>query len=131
MKPPKKFHVDVDGVGRFVFKWRDMAAQIDIENVISRYTGGQVKPSPNLYWLASTAALFEVLMIEGPDGWSFNALNPKNPAVYAQLQAITGAHSTTEDTFLGAVPTVAAAAGEGGSAGDAVRIPSPLQPGTD
>ena len=103
MKPPKTFTVDTAD-GQFTFRWRDMATQVAVERLISELTGGQSKPAPALYWLASTTALFRTLVAEVPEGFVFDDLDPVDPDTYNRLQAIVEAHSKAEKTFRQRVP---------------------------
>ncbi len=108
-----------------------MATQVDVERIISELTGGQLKPSSSLYWLASTTALFRVLLASAPEGWSFDDLDPTDEETYKKLQAIVEAHSKAERTFRASLQ--ARPLGDGKTGGDkpAVPVPASLQPGAD
>lgn len=95
----KDFTVQVKGVGNFVFARRSLADEISIQVEYSRITQGVPSPTLALFTLALAMATIRVLMVECPDGWDMDALDPLDDDEFEQIERVFTALRAKEDTF--------------------------------
>jgi hypothetical protein len=90
--------VEVEGVGRFVFRKRRYPDQIRIEARADRFTDG---PTDNrrLEDVALAYATLEVLLAEGPEGFDLAALDPLDLEDSGVMWKVWGALRDAEATF--------------------------------
>lgn len=134
--PPLKFAVDVEGVGKFVFRRRDLNAEFAIARFIRDLTGGHPLGGPMDLYAEAVSDLF-VLTAEAPEGWAPDVLlsmDPLEPEAYEKLLRTWSALRDKEESFR---PKRKAPVedGEGPRAGDVgddrVLVPAGLQPAAD
>lgn len=88
------FHVDVEGVGHFIFARRVMRDELRIASEYSRLTEGVETPTPFLASVATWLSALKVLTVQAPHGWDLETLDPfddesldKVVLVFAALRA--------------------------------------------
>lgn len=128
---PDKFPVDVDGIGRFMFAKRTIRREFVILSIHSDLTGGTSNPSPLLDDFATAFATIKGLLVQGPDGWDIEDLDPLGDDTWAHISRIHGALRAREDAFRqGPNPAVQADSTQA-IADDRVLVPSEVQPAAD
>lgn len=121
------FHVDVDGVGHFVFARRTMRDELRIQAEYSRLTEGVDNPSVYLDRLASWIAVVKVLKVDAPHGWDPETLDPYDEGTLDKIRNVFNALRIKEDSFR---PKPAGSeAGGAGAIGEAeLLVPAQVQP---
>jgi hypothetical protein len=71
------FHVDVEGIGRFLFARRTMQDQFMIRGEYARLTGGHYDAEGNMADLSALGyATLTVLLVDGPKSFNVSTLDP-------------------------------------------------------
>lgn len=71
------FHVDVEGIGQFLFARRTMKDQYMIRGEYARLTGGHYDANGNMADLSALGyAILTVLLVEGPRSFDLATLDP-------------------------------------------------------
>lgn len=74
---PGDFTVEVDGIGTFIFARRQMRDTYRIRGEYNKLTGGNYDDDGNFNDLPALAhATLAVLMVQAPDGFDLDALDP-------------------------------------------------------
>jgi hypothetical protein len=95
---PTDFFVDVDQLGTFRFAKRKMSDEIAIQRLYSEYTGG-VTPTVWLLTLGEYLSTIRALLVESPDGWDIDNLDPLEDETYEQIGRVFVALREREETF--------------------------------
>lgn len=96
--PATDFTVPVEGVGTFVFGYRDMKDQLRINVEYSRIVE-DVTPTQWLDSLATALATLKVLTVRAPEDWSIDTMDPLDDEVYAKIFKVWGALRDQERSF--------------------------------
>lgn len=94
------FFEDVEGVGRFRFRQRKMADEMEIQRLYADYIGGVI-PTQWLALLAEYQSALRVLTVAGPDDWDLDTLDPLEPETYNKLRRVFIALRECEERFRG------------------------------
>jgi hypothetical protein len=70
------FHVDVPGVGHFIFAKRTMRDEMRVAAEYSRLTEGVETPTEFLASMAGWISTLKVMTVEAPDGWDLDMMDP-------------------------------------------------------
>lgn len=124
---PEKFAVDVDGIGRFIFARRNMRREFAILSIHSDLTGATGNPSPLLDDFATAFATIKGLLVQGPDGWDIEALDPLGDDTWTHISRIHGALRAREVEFRQGPNPAVQAGGAQAVADDRVLVPEPVQ----
>jgi hypothetical protein len=107
------FAVNVDGVGTFTFRRRNLRDQFRIGAEKARLTEG-VKPIPEDLEISATAvSTLNVLTVEAPEGWNVEEMDPLDEQTYDKILKVFGALRAREDSFRGRSAPKGEEAGEG------------------
>jgi hypothetical protein len=98
--PAETFPVEVQDLGTFLFRRRTMRDNFAIEGEASRLVGGPVD-DPILGAGAMAYATIQRLMVQPPDGWTLDGLNPYEAKAVEQIYRIAGALGEAEARFRG------------------------------
>lgn len=79
------FHIDIEGIGNFVFARRTMRDELRIATEYSRLTEGVLTPTPWLSSVAGWIATLKVMTVSAPDGWDLEGMDPLDEAVYGRI----------------------------------------------
>lgn len=94
----KTYPVSVPGVGEFVFKQRDLAAQVRIQAEASRMTGGPVD-DPDIRRFANVVQTLVALAVQAPPDWKPLAADPLEPEQTERLWLVHDAMRDAEERF--------------------------------
>lgn len=94
------FFEDVEGVGRFRFRQRTMADEMNIQRLYADYIGGVI-PTNWLAMLAEYQSALRVLTVAGPDDWDMDKLDPLQTETYDKLRRVFIALRESEERFRG------------------------------
>lgn len=121
------FHLEVEGVGHFVFAHRTMRDEMRIASEFSRLTEGVETPTPFLATVAGWISTLKVLTVSAPDGWDLDEMDPLDDAVFARIGSVNKALRKKEGQFR--TPKGAAGQGSGkGPGGNDQLLVSPQVP---
>ncbi|ECN9265218.1 hypothetical protein ACLMYS_003875 [Salmonella enterica] len=100
MRHPQKtdFYETVEGVGRFRFARRKLADELLIQRYYAEYAGG-VEPTAWLATIAEYLSTLRVLIVEAPDDWDMDNMDPLDSDTYETLAAVFVALRRKEDSF--------------------------------
>lgn len=93
------FHIDVEGVGNFMFARRTMRDEMRIASEYSRLTEGVMTPTPFLAAVAGWIATLKVLMVTGPKDWDLDEMDPLDEDVYKRISKVNKALRNKEGQF--------------------------------
>lgn len=79
------FHVDVEGVGHFVFARRNMRSEMAIAAEYSRLTEGVDTPTSYLQTVAGWMAVLKVLTVDAPHGWDLDEMDPLDDDTHEKI----------------------------------------------
>lgn len=96
--PTETFAVEVPELGTFLFRRRNMRDNFAIEGEASRLVGGPVD-DPILGAGAMAYATIQRLLVQPPDGWTLDGLNPYETRAVEQIYRIAGALGEAEGRF--------------------------------
>ena len=96
---PDTFEVDVEDIGKFVFRKRNMRAQIEIEAEYSRLTEGVQVITAFLGDISSKTADLKVLTLKAPDGWDVDELDAWDDDSFEKLAKVWSALRDKEASF--------------------------------
>ncbi|EDY2030040.1 hypothetical protein GTB64_004482 [Salmonella enterica] len=108
------FIENIEGIGRFRFARRTMADEMKIQRLFSEYTGG-VDATVWLLTVGEYLSTLRVLIVEAPEGWDIENLDPLEDETYEQMGRVFVTLREREETFR----RKPAGAGEGAGAKDA------------
>ena len=95
----KPYQLEVDGIGEFTFRRRNMRDQIRIEAEAERITGGPVENKSPLQRAAIAIATLSVLTVKAPDGWDVDAMDPLEQADVETVLKVAGEVYEAEARF--------------------------------
>lgn len=121
------FIFDVDGVGRFRFGRRTMADEMNIRCEYSRIVQGMSEPAPALEILATCVATERTMLVEAPDGWDIEAMDPSDPETERRIIAVIGAYRAKERQFREGKRGAGEKTGPGTGSVDGVLVPAQVQ----
>ncbi|MDR3515189.1 MAG: hypothetical protein P4M00_05190 [Azospirillaceae bacterium] len=103
----KTFTVDVDGVGRFVFRQRQIRDTLRIEAETCRILGGPLSDPivADYVHSARCMATLALLTVQAPDGWSIDQADPFDDEAFAILWKVHAGLRQQEDSFRSATAT--------------------------
>lgn len=93
------FHLDVDGVGHFVFAKRTMRDEMRIAAEYSRLTEGVETPTPYLDTVAGWMATLKVLTVSAPHNWDPETMDPFEPESEERILKVYAALRVKEGSF--------------------------------
>jgi len=93
------FHVDVDGVGHFVFAHRTVRDEIRISAEFSRLTEGCETPTSYLENMAGWISVLKVLTVEAPHGWEPERMDPLDEDTHPKIVKVFRALRAKEVEF--------------------------------
>lgn len=94
----KTYPVNVPGVGDFVFKKRDLQAQVRIQAESSRMLGGPVD-DPDLRRFANVVQTLVALAVTAPADWKPLEADPLEPEQTERLWLVHDAMRDAEERF--------------------------------
>lgn len=112
------FHVDVEGIGNFVFARRTMRDELRIAAEFSRYTEGVKTPTDFLETIGGWMATLKVLAVSVPHNWDPESLDPFDDDTHEKILKVYGALRAKEGSFRKA-KQAASEAGRSGAVPDA------------
>lgn len=114
LREPSKtdFHVDVDGIGHFVFARRVMRDELRISAEYSRLTEGLEKPTNWLDSLAGWMATLKVLIVTAPLNWDPEEMDPFDDETEEKILKVYAALRAKESSFRKAKGTGSEAGGK-------------------
>lgn len=122
------FSVPVPGIGDFVFRRRTFRDGIKIQAEYEALTGGVESPSDNLHMVATSWSAIKVLLVEAPNSFDLEGLDPEDDASYSRLIKVGLALFEKESSFRRPVAKAGAQGGPEGSCDDGVCVSPPVQP---
>lgn len=93
------FHVEVEGMGRFVFARRQLNDHFAIAAEYSRLTEGVSHPTEWLHMFATAVSLIRVLTTSFPAGFDLDELDPLDDETYEKILKVYLAYREKEDSF--------------------------------
>lgn len=93
------FPVEVEGVGKFIFGRRTLRDGMAIAVEYSRQTEAEEKLSNWAMVLGEAVATIMVLMVEAPEGWVLEEIDPLAPDGYDQIMRVFTALRSAENRF--------------------------------
>jgi hypothetical protein len=93
------FHLDVEGVGTFVFARRTMRDELRISAEYSRLTEGVLTPTPYLDTVAGWMATLKVLTVKCPHNWDPETMDPFDTDTEEKILKVYGALRVKEGSF--------------------------------
>ena len=127
----KTFSVPVEKIGTFVFRKRAFRDNFAVQAEYVRITEGVENPGDNMAFLARSWAAIKVLLVEAPEGFDLEALDPYDDESYMKLVAVGAALSDKEASFRPRSAKNGAQGGAGNVADPGIPVPSPVQPAAD
>lgn len=124
------FHVDVEGIGTFVFGKRTLRDEVNIQASYSRLIQGTV-PSQWLALVSGWISVLETLTVEGPAGWDLWSLDPLDDDSYEKLGKVHAALTEKERSFRRQRSGANAGNGAGTVENGGVLVPQKVQPAAD
>lgn len=94
------FHVDVEGVGHFVFAKRKMRDEVKIQVEFARMIEG-VEPTEWLKAVCGWMSTLSVLTVAAPAEWDMEEMDPLEDEVYTKLSRVHEALRDKERSFRG------------------------------
>lgn len=125
------FHVDVEGIGHFVFAKRKMSDEAALHVEYSKITQGVETPTAWLQLLGGWMAALKVLTVSAPEGWDIDEMDPLDEDTYENLGRVHLALRTKELSFRKGKTEAGQAKREGAGEGDGVLVSEKVQPGPD
>ncbi|ECB1886238.1 hypothetical protein IAJ44_004294 [Salmonella enterica] len=95
---PTDFFENIDGIGRFRFARRKMADELQIQRLYAEYAGG-VEPTVWLATLAEYLSTLRVLIVEAPESWDLDSMDPLDDDTYKKISRVFVALREREETF--------------------------------
>jgi hypothetical protein len=96
---PTDFHVDVDGVGHFIFARRTIRDEMRIGAEYSRFIEGVEQPTSFLDSMAGWISTLNVLTVEAPHNWNPEGMDPFDEDTHEKILKVYGALRTKEGEF--------------------------------
>jgi hypothetical protein len=93
------FHVDVDGVGQFVFAKRTMRDELRIAAEYSRLTEGVETPTNFLATVAGWISTLKALTVEAPHGWDLDEMDPFDDETHEKILKVYASLRVKEGSF--------------------------------
>lgn len=113
MKGPDTFVVEVPDVGSFECRRRTMRVAIAITAEYNRLTEGAPVVSDEFNWLCSFVSYLKVMIVEGPEGWNVDEVNPDSEEEMATLNKVYREVKAAEARFRAGGGSEPKAEGEG------------------
>lgn len=129
--PRTPLRVEVAGIGTFRFRQRTIREQIRIEVEAHRILDGEEMPPVGLRQFALMIASLVVLLDSAPTGFDLDALDPLDPAAFAQIEEVYAALRSAESAFRSGLPGSGEDPGRGAGEPDAHLVSGALQPSSD
>ncbi|EMD0638863.1 hypothetical protein VPZ60_004279 [Salmonella enterica] len=107
---PTDFYIDVPEVGRFRIAKRSLMLEMEIQREYASFAGG-VDPTAWLVTLAEYLSTLRVLIVESPDSWDMDNMDPLDEDTYEKIGKVFFALREREETFRGNAGTHRKAAG--------------------
>ena len=92
------YYFDVKDIGRFRAARRTMAIEVEIQREYASMAGG-VEPTAWLITLAEYLSTLRVLVVDAPEGWDMENMDPLDDETYQQLGQVFSALREREETF--------------------------------
>ena len=127
----KTYTVDVEEVGAFTVSRRNMRAEIAISSEFNRLTDGQDNLSDSLSTFAMMVATVKVLVLEAPEGWSVDDMDPFEPSSYLRVTRVFRAIREREEFFRNGSAQGSAQPGQGTATARGMAIPETVEPASD
>lgn len=122
------FHVDVDGVGHFIFCRRTMRDEMRIAAEYSRFTEGVAQPTPFLDSVAGWISTLNVLTVQMPYDWNPEAMDPFDDETHSKILKVYGALRAKEASFRAPKAAEGKDSGPGDGTASELLVSSPVPP---
>lgn len=106
MKLDTKYTVDIDGVGRFIFRVATTRDVIEIRADMFRMLKGTDGLPESLVFSAEVIAMIDRLLVEPPSGFDLASLNPWHEETYTFLSELYGGMQKSEGRFREGIPSL-------------------------
>lgn len=93
------FHVDVEGVGLFIFAKRTMRDELRIAAEYSRLTEGVETPTGFLADMGGWISTLKALTVEAPHGWDIDEMDPFEDESHQKIFKVYAALRVQEGSF--------------------------------
>lgn len=93
------YQLEVEGVGVFEVRRRNMRVTAQVGAEFNRLTEGQTSLSPFFGQFCDMFATLKVLIVSGPDGWDLDNLDPDDPDSFELMGKVYGAIKEKEAFF--------------------------------
>jgi hypothetical protein len=125
------FHVDVDGIGHFVFARRTMRDEMRISAEYSRFTEGLSQPTNYLDSMAGWIATLNVLTVSMPHNWDPENMDPFDPESEENILKVYSALRIKEGSFRPKKEAASEGSGQGNGPTSELLVSPPVPPAAD
>lgn len=94
------YYIDVNGIGRFRCARRSLSIEVEVQREYASMAGG-VAPTAWLMTLAEYLSTLRVLIVDAPEGWDMENMDPLDDETYQKLGRVFAALREREETFRG------------------------------
>jgi hypothetical protein len=94
----RTYPLEVEDIGRFVFRKRRIPDQVKIESEANRMTGGLIDDL-DLQNVCIAYQTLKHLTVTSPEGWDLDDIDPLDPDDTAKMWKVWGALRDKERTF--------------------------------
>lgn len=92
------YYIDVPDIGRFRCARRTMMIEVEVQREYASMAGG-VEPTAWLVTIAEYLSTLRVLIVDAPEGWDMDDMDPLDDETYQQLGRVFAALREREETF--------------------------------
>lgn len=92
------YYIDVPDIGRFRCARRTMRDEVDVQREYASMAGG-VEPTAWLITIAEYLSTLRVLLVDAPEGWDMENMDPLDDETYEQLGRVFAALREREESF--------------------------------
>lgn len=125
------FQCQVEGIGNFRFAKRTLRDDLRIQAEYSTIAGHVDSPTRELAVFASCYAALKVLLVQAPDGWDLDSLDPLDDDAYTQLVKVHNALRSQEDRFRQGKRPRGEVRGEGAGSDAGLLVSQEVRPGAN
>src|SRR3546814_15237920 len=79
------FTFNVEGIGPFTFRHRNLRIELSIQAEFSRICEGVETPNAFLQLVGDRVATLRVLTVKAPEGWDLDSMDPLDDESYTKL----------------------------------------------
>lgn len=125
------FHVDVEGIGHFVFAKRTMRDEMRIAAEYSRFTEGLSQPTDYLDTMAGWIATLNVLTVSMPHDWDPETMDPLDIESEAKILKVYSSLRVKEGSFRAKTKAASESSGPGNGGAPELLVSQPVSPATN